>query len=339
MMNSMSTRKQIALTGDRPTGKMHLGHYVGSFKNRVKMQDEYDQFILVADVQALTDNSENPAKVRSNILETTIDNIACGVDPNKNTFFIQSMVPEIADLTIYFLNLVTVARLMRNPTVKDEINQKGYGQTIPAGFMCYPVSQAADILCVKANVVPVGDDQLPMIEQTNEIVDKFNSLYKETFPRVKAVVPEVASRLSGTDGKAKMSKSIGNAIFFADSSKVLQEKVMNMYTDPLHIHASDPGHVEGNIVFEYLDAFDQDPKGLNELKERYEAGGVGDVVIKKRLIEVLENSIGPIRERREELSKNSDQILRILKEGTEKVREISANTLKDVKSAMQINYF
>ncbi|MBI5138436.1 MAG: tryptophan--tRNA ligase [Candidatus Vogelbacteria bacterium] len=338
-MENGTIKRKIALTGDRPTGKMHLGHYVGSFKNRVKMQDDYDQFILVADVQALTDNADNPAKIRANILETTIDNIACGVDPHKNTFFIQSMVPEIADLTIYFLNLVTVSRLIRNPTVKDEVNQKGYGQNIPAGFMCYPVSQAADILCVKACVVPAGEDQLPMIEQTNEIVDKFNALYTATFPRVKAIVPRIAARLSGTDGKSKMGKSTGNAIFLADSSKVLAEKVMNMYTDPAHIHATDPGHIEGNVVFEYLDVFDNDPKGLGELKEKYKAGGVGDVVIKKRLIEVLENEIGPIRRNREELAQNSDQILKILKEGTERACNISAKTLRDVKTAMQINYF
>lgn len=303
------------------------------------MQDEYDQFILVADVQALTDNSENPEKVRKNILETTMDNIAVGVDPDKNTFFIQSMIPEIADLTIYFLNLVTLSRLMRNPTVKDEVKQKGYENNIPAGFLCYPVSQAADILCVKASIVPVGEDQLPQIEQANEIVDKFNATYGQTFDRIKPIVPKSGARLSGTDGKSKMGKSLGNGISLSDETSIVKEKVMNMYTDPLHINKNDIGHLEGNVVFEYLDAFDADKKSLDELKENYVKGGIGDVEVKMRLFKILEETLTPIRERRKVLENNPKTVLDILARGTERARAIAKETMKEVRSKMRIDYF
>jgi len=259
-------KQQVVLTGDRPTGKLHLGHYVGSLLQRVELQEKYTQFVMIADIQALTDNFEHPEKVRNNVLEVTLDNLAVGVDPAKTTFFIQSQIPEITELTIYFLNLVTLARLKRNPTVKDEMKQKGYGENVPAGFLMYPVSQAADILFCKASLVPVGEDQLPMIEQTNEIVEKFNRLYGETFQKVKALIPET-SRLVGIDGKTKMSKSLGNAIFLADSPKEIEEKVMAMYTDPGHIHAKDPGKVEGNVVFTYLDTFDSDKKEVEKIKK------------------------------------------------------------------------
>ncbi len=330
--------KKIVLTGDRPTGRLHLGHLIGSIKNRLKLQEEYSQFIMVADVQALTDNADNPMKVRNNVLEVTLDNLAAGVDPAKSTFFIQSTIPEIAELTVFFLNLVTLARLERNPTVKDEMKQKGYGTNVPAGFLVYPVSQAADILFVKANLIPVGADQIPMIEQTNDIADKFNSLYGHTFDKVEALLSETP-RLIGTDGKAKMSKSLGNTIFLADSPQVVKEKVMSMFTDPNHLKVEDPGSLEGNIVFDYLTIFDPDQKGLDELKGRYTRGGVGDVLVKNRLADVLEVIISPIRERREYLEKNPDYVMNILKDGGERVREIARETLSEVKKAMKINYF
>ncbi len=331
-------KKEIVLTGDRPTGRLHLGHYVGSIKNRIELQDKYKQYVMVADIQALTDNYDDPAKVRKNTLEITLDNIAAGVDPKKTTFFIQSQIPEIAELTVLFLNLVTLARLRRNPTVKDEMNQKGYGEEVPAGFLVYPVSQAADILSVRASIIPVGGDQLPMIEQTNEIVDKFNRIYGKTFPHVKALVSE-APRMKGIDGKAKMSKSLDNCIYLADSPKELAEKVMKMYTDPGHIHVSDPGKVEGNVVFEYLDAFDTDKKGVAELKAQYQKGGLGDVVLKKRLIEVLEKELAPIRKRRAELAKDPKKIIKILEKGTKEVRAEAKKTLDAVKKAVKIDHF
>ncbi|MBX4210639.1 tryptophan--tRNA ligase, partial [Candidatus Parcubacteria bacterium] len=299
----------IVLTGDRPTGKLHLGHLVGSIQNRVKLQNENNtNFYMVADVQALTDNADNPQKVRDNVLEVVIDNMACGLDPKKTTFFIQSRVPEIAELTILFLNLVTLARLKRNPTVKDEMKQKGFGEDVPAGFLMYPVSQAADILAFKANVVPVGEDQLPMIEQANEIVQKFNSLYGETFKKITAEVPE-CPRCVGIDGLGKMSKSLNNAIYLSDSPEVIREKVMKMYTDPDHIHAKDPGKVEGNVVFMYLDIFDGDREELKKLKEHYKKGGLGDVEIKKRLAEILIENTNEIRKNREKLEKDPEAIL------------------------------
>tara|TARA_Y100000310_G_scaffold93793_1_gene91344 strand:+ start:2771 stop:3787 length:1017 start_codon:yes stop_codon:yes gene_type:complete len=334
--------KKVILTGDRPTGKLHLGHFVGSIKNRAKLQDEYKQFIMVADVQALTDNAKNPEKVRDNVQEVVIDNIAAGVDPAKTTFFIQSQVPEIAELTMFFLNLVTVSRLEQNPTVKTEMREKGFGKTVPVGFLVYPVSQAADILIVRADVVPAGADQLPMIEQTNEIVERFNSYYPaegDVFQKVKALVPEAGSRLPGLDGKAKMSKSLNNAIYLGDSPEQVEEKVMQMYTDPDHVHVDQPGKVEGNIVFTYLDVFDTQKEEVAKLKEEYQKGGLGDVEIKKRLIRVLNEFLDPIRDKRTNLENDRAYINKILQEGEKEVRKIAAETLDDVKEAMKINYF
>jgi tryptophanyl-tRNA synthetase len=331
---------KVILTGDRPTGRLHLGHFVGSLKNRVALQDNNTQFVMIADMQALTDNAENPVRVRESVLEVALDNLASGVDPKKTTFFIQSQIPQLAELTMYFMNLVTLARLRRNPTVKSEMTQKGFEENVPMGFLAYPISQAADILFCKATHVPVGEDQKPMIEQTNEIARKFNTLYGETFSEVEAIVPEdTSSRLSGIDGKAKMSKSLNNAIYLSDSEENISEKVMQMYTDPEHVHKEDPGHLEGNVVFEYLCVFDEDKSGLQDLMENYKKGGVGDVEIKKRLIGVLNTFISPIRKKREELEKDSDALMEILKEGSEKAREVAANTLDDVKKKMKINYF
>ena len=334
----MENRGKIMLTGDRPTGKLHLGHFVGSIQNRVKLQDEADQsFYMVADVQALTDNAENPEKVRKNVLEVALDNLACGLDPKKATMFIQSQVPEIAELTILFLNLVTLARLKRNPTVKDEMKQKGFEENVPAGFLIYPVSQAADILFCNSNVIPVGEDQKPMIEQTNEIVDDFNRIYGETFSRVKHLVGDTP-RLIGIDGNSKMGKSLNNAIYLSDSYEEISKKVMNMYTDPNHIHVEDKGKVEGNVVFTYLDIFDENKEEVAELKKQYEKGGLGDVVIKKRHMEVLEKLIKPIREKREELAKNPEVVMKILKDGTMRTREIAKETMKKVRMAVGIDY-
>lgn len=334
--------KQIILTGDRPTGKLHLGHLAGSIANRVKLQNEYKQFIMVADVQALTDNAKTPGKVRNNVKEIVIDNIACGIDPAKTTIFIQSQIPEIAELTIFFLNLVSISRLGQNPTVKTEMKEKGFEQIVPAGFYIYPVSQAADILCVKATVVPVGEDQLPMIEQTNEIVERFNLYYPSeppVFDKVKALVPETGARLPGIDGSAKMSKSLNNAIYLSDTEEAVKEKVMNMYTDPNHIHIEEPGKVEGNVVFTYLDIFDPDKDKVTTLKEQYQKGGLGDVKLKQRLIKVLNDVLEPIHDRRIELEKNIDMIDEILQKGIKETRAIAAQTVKEVKRAMQINYF
>jgi len=335
----LKIEEKTVLTGDRPTGRLHLGHYVGSIKNRLILQDKYkDFFYMIADVQALTDNAENPDKVRNNVFEVMLDNLACGLDPSKVTCFIQSEIPEIAELTIYFLNLVTLARLKRNPTVKGEMQQKGYGEDVPAGFLCYPISQAADILFCKANLIPVGDDQLPQIEQANEIVHKFNSIYGEIFPKVEALVGDT-TRLPGVDGVAKMSKSLGNAIYLSDSHEEVERKVMQMYTDPNHIRVEDPGQVEGNVVFTYLDAFDPDKGRVARLKEEYKKGGLGDVVIKKRLIEVLDIILSPIRERREYLAKDPKKIMDILEEGTKKARKTARDTMREVKRTMKIDYF
>lgn len=334
----MATKRAIALTGDRPTGKLHLGHFVGSIQNRIKLQDEADSFYMIPDVQALTDNAENPAKVRGNVLEVALDNLACGVDPAKTTFFIQSQIPSIAELTIYFLNLVTLARLKRNPTVKSEMKQKGYEEDVPAGFLAYPISQTADILCVKANTVPVGEDQLPILEQANEIIRKFNTLYGETFEEIKPIISKTP-RLTGTDGKAKMSKSLGNTIYLSDSPEEIQKKVMSMYTDPNHIRVEDPGTTKGNMVFEYLDAFDSRKDEIADLKIRYEGGGLGDVEIKKRLIEILDELLTPIREKREHLARDPQYVMEILKEGTRKVRGIAEGTVLEAKQAMGIKYF
>jgi tryptophanyl-tRNA synthetase len=334
----MSISGKTILTGDRPTGRLHLGHLVGSIQNRVALQSDNNLFYMIADSQALTDNAEHPEKVRANVIEVALDNMAAGLDPSKATFFIQSTIPEIAELALYFLNLVTVARLERNPTVKDEMKQKGFGASIPAGFFTYPVSQAADILCVKATRVPVGADQIPMIEQTNDILDSFNRIYGQTFEKVEIVASD-APRLVGTDGQAKMSKSLGNTIFLADSADEVEKKVMNMYTDPNHIHVADPGTVEGNTVFEYLDIFDPKKDEVAEFKKAYRKGGLGDVVIKKRLTNVLNAVLAPIRERRAHLATEPDAVMSMLKEGSEKTRKEVQKTMADVKAKMKIDYF
>ncbi|MDD2822526.1 MAG: tryptophan--tRNA ligase [Candidatus Daviesbacteria bacterium] len=332
--------KKRILTGDRPTGKLHLGHFVGSLANRVKLQDEYEQFVMIADVQALTDNFENPQKVRDNINEVALDYLSVGIDPKKTTIFIQSMIPQIAELTIFYMNLVTVARLQRNPTVKDEMKQKGMEENVPLGFLAYPVSQAADITCVNADLVPVGEDQLPMIEQTREIVRRFNTLYGNVLHEPKGLVGS-SPRLVGTDGNNKMSKSLNNAIFLSDSADEVEKKVMSMYTDPTRLKATDPGHVEGNPVFVYLDAFgtDKDKDQITSLKERYRTGQVGDVEVKKYLVQILNNFLDPIRKRRSEYEKNPELVEKILKEGTEKARAEAQQTLAKIKKAMKIDYF
>lgn len=330
------------LTGDRPTGQLHLGHYVGSLKKRVEMQDDPENklFIMVADIQALTDNAKNPEKVSANVLQVALDYLAVGLDPTKSTLFLQSQIPELAELTIYYANLVSVNRLRRNPTVKTEIEQKQFGEGVPTGFFIYPISQAADITAFKANLVPVGEDQKPMIEQTQEIVHSFNSTYKEVLVEPKAVLPPKGmGRLPGIDGNGKMSKSLNNGIYLADPSDVLQKKVMSMYTDPNHIHVADPGQVEGNMVFTYLDVFGTDKEYIAELKEHYRRGGLGDVKIKRYLIEVLEDVLSPIRTRREELAKDPAYVMDILKTGSQQAQQVAAKTLDEVKRAMGIQYF
>lgn len=333
-----NSRKKIILTGDRPTGPLHLGHYIGSLQNRVKLQNEYEQYVLIADAQALTDNFDNPQKVHDNVYEVMLDYLAVGLDPKISTIFIQSMIPEIAELTVYYLNLVTVERLKRNPTVKEELKTKKFAKNITAGFLMYPVSQTADITAFGANLVPVGEDQLPMIEQAIEIVRKFNKIYQNVLVEPKALVSETP-RLVGLDGKSKMSKSLGNAIYLSDSEAVLKEKIKKMYTDPGHIHVSDPGRVEGNAVFVYLDAFAQDKKYVAELKSKYKKGGLGDVAIKQYLFEVLNDFMDPIRKRRQEYAKDPAQVMKILEKGTVKAREKASQTLARVKEAMKINYF
>ncbi len=336
----MAENKKIILTGDRPSGPLHIGHYVGSLQNRVKLQHECKQFVMIADAQALTDNYEHPEKVRDNVLQVALDYLSVGIDPKISTIFIQSLIPEIAELTVFYLNLVTVGRLERNPTVKDEIKQKDFGQSIPAGFLTYPVSQAADITCVKAEIVPVGQDQVPVIEQTVEIVRKFNRLYGDVLVEPKAVLPDSKmARLAGIDGKAKMSKSLGNAIYLSDSADVVFKKIMSMFTDPDHLRVQDPGKVEGNMVFTYLDVFDTNKEYVKELKEHYMRGGLGDVKVKKYLNEVLQNILEPIRSRREEFAKDPVAVMQMLKEGSEVTREIAAKTMKEVRAAMKIDYF
>ena len=345
--------EKIILTGDRPTGRLHLGHYVGSLKRRVELQNsgEYDKiFIMIADAQALTDNADNPEKVRQNIVEVALDYLSVGLDPAKSTLFIQSMVPELTELTFYYANLVTVSRLQRNPTVKSEIQMRNFETSIPVGFFTYPISQAADITAFKATTVPVGEDQMPMLEQCQEIVRKFNSVYGEALVEPKILLPDndACLRLPGTDGKAKMSKSLGNAIYLADDEKELKNKVMSMYTDPDHIRVEDPGKVEGNAVFTYLDAFSKpedfeeflpDYKNLDELKDHYKRGGLGDVKVKKFLIKILEKELAPIRARRKEWEQNIQGVYEILKKGSEVAEAVAAQTLADVKAAMKINYF
>lgn len=335
----MSLQKKIILTGDRPTGPLHLGHYVGSLKNRVALQHDYEQYVMLADVQALTDNFENPEKVRASVLEVVLDYLSVGIDPTVSTIFLQSMIGPIAELTVFYLNLVTIARLERNPTVKEEIRQKGYEQNVTAGFVCYPVSQAADITIFGAHLVPVGQDQLPMIEQTAELVRKFNRIYGETLVEPEALVPETAGRLPGLDGKAKMSKSLGNALYLSDSADEVKRKVMTMYTDPDHLHVADPGKVEGNMVFAYLDIFDDRVDEVAELKAHYQRGGLGDVVLKRRLIEVINNMLEPIRARRAVFAQDPAQVLEIVKKGTEKANSVACATLARVKQAMKIDYF
>ncbi len=344
---------KIILTGDRPTGPLHIGHYVGSLRNRVRIQNEgdYDEmYLFAADSQALTDNFDNPKKVRENVFEVALDNLACGIDPNKVNYFIQSEVSELTELTFYYMNLVTVSRLYRNPTVKEEIKLRGFEDSIPAGFFTYPVSQTADITAFKANIVPVGDDQLPMIEQAREIVRKFNSIYGETLVEPEAMLPkrENERRLVGTDGSAKMSKSLGNCIYLKDSVEEIKRKVFSMYTDPNHIKVSDPGKVEGNVVFTYLDVFCKEDsfekylpeyKNLDELKDHYRRGGLGDMKIKAFLNDVLQEELKPIREKREELAKNPEYVYSVLKQGTENARKKAAETLKEVKKAMMLDYF
>lgn len=346
--------RKVILTGDRPTGRLHLGHYVGSLKRRVELQNsgDYDDvFIMIADAQALTDNADNPEKIRQNIIEVALDYLSCGIDPSKAHIFIQSEIQELCELSFYYMNLVTVSRLQRNPTVKTEIKQKNFETSIPVGFFTYPISQAADITLFKATTVPVGEDQLPMLEQAREIVRSFGNIYGEgILVEPTALIPEnkVCSRLPGTDGKAKMSKSIGNCIYLSDSAKEVKQKVMNMYTDPDHIRVEDPGKIEGNSVFTYLDAFSTEEhfakylpeyKNLDELKAHYQRGGLGDVKVKKFLIKVLEEILTPIREKRAEYEKNIPAVYEILKEGTEYARSIGKQTMAEVKAAMKINYF
>lgn len=329
----------IALTGDRPTGPLHLGHYVGSLKNRIVLQETCQQFVMIADAQALTDHADQPMKVRENILEVALDYLAVGIDFSKSVVFIQSLVPQLPELTQYYLNLVTWNRLKHNPTVKQEILQKGYGESVPAGFMVYPVSQAADITAFKAAVVPVGEDQLPMIEQTNEIVRHFNRIYKtEVLVEAKAMIPKIA-RLPGIDGKAKMGKSLGNAIFLSDSPEAVMKKVKGMYTDPNHLRVEDPGKAEGNPVFDYLEAFDPDLATLQNLKDHYQRGGLGDSVVKKHLDEVLQSFLKPIRERRLIFANDREGVWKLLKQGTEQACAVAAQTLADVRKAMCLDYF
>src|SRR5699024_2350055 len=334
--------KEIILTGDRPTGKLHVGHYIGSLKKRVSMQNsgKYDSYIMIADQQALTDNARDPEKIKNSLIQVALDYLAVGLDPKKSTIFVQSQIPALAELNLYYLNLVTVSRLERNPTVKAEIQQKHFERSIPAGFFTYPVSQAADITAFKANLVPVGDDQEPMLEQTREIVRTFNSIYGEVLVEPQGVfAPKGSGRLPGLDGNAKMSKSLNNAIYLSDDADTLRKKVMSMYTDPNHIHVEDPGKVEGNMVFTYLDIFDKDKDKVAELKEQYRAGGLGDVKIMRYLNEVLEAELGPIRARREEFAKDIPAVYAMLKEGSEKANEVANKTLEEVRRAIGVNYF
>lgn len=336
-MDTRNAKRRI-LTGDRPTGPLHLGHYVGSLQNRVRLQSEYETFIMIADVQALTDNFENPEKVSANVMELMLDYLAVGIDPKKATIFIQSMVSEIAELTVFYLNLVTIGRLEQNPTVKTEIQEKQFKGGVPVGFFAYPVSQAADITAFGASLVPVGKDQLPMIEQTRDIVRKFNMLYGETLIEPKEILSSYP-RLPGTDGKEKMSKSLGNAIFLSDSAEVVREKVMKMYTDPTRIHPTDPGHIEGNPVFTYLNAFGENKEKIEEYKKRYQEGKVGDVEVKQYLVEVLNTFLDPIRARRAVYAKNPKKIMKLLEKGTAHAKKVASETVEKVKTAMKISYW
>ena len=345
--------KQIILTGDRPTGRLHVGHYVGSLKERVALQNSgkfYEIYIMIADAQALTDNAEHPEKVRQNIMNVALDYLACGLDPEKSTLFIQSMIPELTELTFYYMNLVTVSRVQRNPTVKAEIQMRNFEASIPVGFFCYPISQAADITAFRATAVPVGEDQLPMLEQCKEIVHKFNAVYGDTLVDPQIILPknQACLRLPGIDGKAKMSKSLGNCIYLSDSPEDIRTKVMSMYTDPNHLRVQDPGKVEGNPVFIYLDAFCRpeyfpeflpEYSGLDELKAHYQRGGLGDVKVKKFLNNVLQAELAPIRQRREDWEKHLPDVYEILRVGSETARRTAAATLRDVRHAMRIDYF
>lgn len=345
--------KQIILTGDRPTGRLHVGHYVGSLKERVRLQNsgKYDEiYIMIADAQALTDNAEHPEKVRQNILQVALDYLACGIDPTKSCIFIQSMIPELTELTFYYMNLVTVSRVQRNPTVKAEIRQRNFEASIPVGFFCYPISQAADITAFRATVVPTGEDQAPMLEQTREIVRKFNEVYGETLTEPSIVLPsnQACLRLPGTDGKAKMSKSLGNCIYLSDTPDEIKTKIMSMFTDPTHLRKDDPGHTEGNPVFIYLDAFCRpehfteflpEYQNLDELKAHYQRGGLGDMTVKKFLNNVLQAELRPIRERRGEWEQRLPEVCEILRAGSEKAEQTAAETLRAVRSAMRIDYF
>lgn len=338
--------KPIILTGDRPTGKLHLGHYVGSLKNRVLLQneDKYDMFVFLADQQALTDHAKESEIIRESVGNVALDYLSVGLDPAKSTIFIQSQIPELAELTMYYMNLVSLARLERNPTVKSEIAQKGFGSSIPTGFLVYPISQAADITAFKANYVPVGNDQKPMIEQTREIVRSFNHTYKtDILVEPEGIFPEneVAGRLPGLDGNAKMSKSLGNGIYLSDDADTVRKKVMSMYTDPNHVRVEDPGQIEGNMVFHYLDIFgrEEDQADIAAMKEHYQRGGLGDVKTKRYLLEILERELSPIRERRLEYAKDMGEVFRMLEKGSEAAREVVGQTLSEVKAAMGINYF
>lgn len=343
----------VILTGDRPTGRLHIGHYVGSLKRRVELQNAGDfkkMFVFIADAQALTDNIDNPEKVRQNVIEVALDYLACGLDPEKITIFIQSQIPELCELSFYFMDLVTVSRLQRNPTVKTEIGMRGFESSIPVGFFTYPISQAADITAFKATTVPAGEDQKPMLEQATEIVRRFNHIYGETLVEPNILLPQnaVCCRLPGTDGKAKMSKSLGNCIYLAESAKEVEKKVKSMYTDPTHLRVEDPGHIEGNTVFTYLDAFCKpehfglywpDYQSLDEVKEHYQRGGLGDMKVKKFLNKILQEELEPIRQRRAEFKKDIPAVYEMLRKGCEEARAVAAETLSEVRRAMKINYF
>ena len=344
---------KIILTGDRPTGRLHIGHYVGSLRRRVELQNsgEFDKiYIMIADAQALTDNADNPDKIRENIVEVALDYMSAGIDPEKSTILIQSMIPELTELTFYYANLVTTARLERNPTIKSELQMREFGSSIPVGFYTYPISQAADITAFKATTVPAGEDQMPMVEQTQEIVQRFNYIYGETLVTPHILLPnnQACLRLPGTDGKAKMSKSLGNCIYLAEEPDDMRKKIMSMYTDPEHLRVEDPGHLEGNTVFTYLDAFCKDEhfaeflpeyNNLDELKEHYTRGGLGDVKVKKLLNNIIQAELAPIREKRQMLQKDIPYVYDVLKKGSEEAREVAARTLDEVKAAMKINYF
>ncbi len=335
--------KKILLTGDRPTGKLHLGHYVGSLKNRVVLQENpnYKQFVFLADIQALTDHAQEPKKIVNSVFEVILDYLSVGLDPEKTVLFIQSQIPELCELTIYYLNLVTLSRLQRNPTIKEELKHKSFGQRVPAGFLVYPVSQAADITAFKADYVPVGEDQLPLIEQTKEIVRSFNNIYGDILTEPEAILSdnEVCKRLPGIDGKNKMSKTLNNAIYISDEPDVIKSKIMSMFTDPNHIKVTDPGDTADNPVFIYLDAFCKDRKTFEEMKAHYQRGGLGDVKVKKYLNEVIQAELEPIRKKRNQFAKNRDYLYQVLKQGSEVAREVAADTLSLVKSVMGLNYF